>query len=132
MAVREVAVVAAVSTESTGIVFGDEAAAPGRPNVRIAFNTDAVAVCIFDGSDDGQEIFGAVLRLDVLLDLGSRPSGQGDCGVSVSIPVVKARGSSTVACECSGVSPVSTFTAVSSVNRASWKVRLPRIASGPS
>jgi len=53
-------------------------------------------------------------------------------GVSVSILAANSFASSTVACECAGVSPVSTFTgvSVSSVNRTSSKVCVPRIASG--
>jgi hypothetical protein len=70
---------------------------------------------------------GLVLGSDLRLDGGWGAI----CGVSVSILTANPFASSTVACECAGVSPISTFTGVSisSVNKMSSKVCVPRIAS---
>jgi len=75
---------------------------------------------------------GRCVGLALCFDLRLDGCGERDLGVSVSILAANSFASSTVACECAGVSPVSTFTgvSVSSVNRTSSKVCVPRIASG--
>jgi len=76
---------------------------------------------------------GRCVGLALCFDLRLDGCGERDLGCfRVDTRSELLRASSTVACECAGVSPVSTFTgvSVSSVNRTSSKVCVPRIASG--